>query len=108
MTQALFREDAYLTKAEASVVGHSGDRGLLLDRSLFYPAGGGQPGDRGSLEWAGGGCCAIVDTIKGEGDSTIALAAKGAARPPVGAQVSMLLDWEVRYAHMRVHTALHL
>ncbi|RLJ59948.1 Ala-tRNA(Pro) hydrolase [Litoreibacter meonggei] len=102
----LFREDAYLKESEAEVVGVT-EHGVILDHALFYPTGGGQPGDTGRLEWLGGKCT-IVDARKGEGDQVVLTAQDGAATPELGAKVTQFLDWDRRYAHMRIHTALHL
>lgn len=106
MSESLFRADAYLREADARVVAVS-DAGIVLDRCLFYPTGGGQPGDHGSLIGEGGST-AIIDTRKGEGDAIVLIPAEGSVLPPVGAQVRQVLDWQRRYGHMRVHTALHL
>lgn len=114
MTLLLFRDDAYRREAPARVTGHAGDGGIVLDQSLFYPTGGGQPGDGGSIEWEGGRI-AIATTVKGEGGAIVlvpaapAPAATGpAALPPPGAEVIQRLDWARRHRHMRAHTALHL
>lgn len=107
MTEMLFRQDAYLKGAEARVTAHTDDGGIVLDRSVFYPMGGGQPGDGGTLGWDDK-VCKIETTVKGQGDDIVCIPAQGAVRPAVGTAVTMTLDWEKRYAHMRVHTALHL
>ncbi|WP_300517501.1 alanyl-tRNA editing protein [Aliiroseovarius sp.] len=107
MTDPLFRDDAYLQEAEGVVLSHTDQGGVVLDGSIFYPTGGGQPGDKGSLRWEGGEM-AVAVTVKGEGDEIVLVPAEGAALPPVGTQVTQLLDWETRNRHMRVHTALHL
>ncbi|WP_185803447.1 alanine--tRNA ligase-related protein [Pontivivens nitratireducens] len=106
MTEPLFRADAYLREAEGRVVSASDD-GIVLDRSIFYPTGGGQPGDGGVLEWDGGST-PITTASKAEGDAILLIPDTGATLPPVGATVLQSLDWQRRYAHMRVHTALHL
>lgn len=106
-TEPLFMQDAYLSRATARVTGLTEEGGVILDRSLFYATGGGQPGDSGRLSWDGGEM-AVETTIKA-GEGAIALIpAAGAMPPPVGAEVSQHLDWDRRHAHMRVHTALHL
>lgn len=107
MTKALFRDDAYLKQAGASVLAHTASGGVVLDQSIFYPTGGGQPGDQGWLEWDGGHMD-VAEAIKGEGDAIALIPAEGAALPPVGARVTQHLNWEIRYRYMRVHTALHL
>ncbi|MCC6306703.1 MAG: alanyl-tRNA editing protein [Rhodobacteraceae bacterium] len=106
MTEALFRSDPDLAAAPAAVRAHTPEGGLILDRTVFYPQGGGQPGDSGVIDWAGGRL-AIVSAVKGEGGAVVLVAA-GAPLPPVGAAVTQRLDWDRRHLHMRVHTALHL
>ena len=107
MTDPLFRDDAYLTEAEGVVLSHTDQGGVVLDGALFYPTGGGQPGDKGALRWEGGEM-AVATTVKGEGDEIVLVPAEGAVLPPKGTQVTQLLDWDTRNRHMRVHTALHL
>lgn len=107
MTQDLFRQDAYLRRAPARVTAHTPEGGVILDASIFYPTGGGQPGDSGTLTW-GEARLDIATTIKGEGDAIILVPAEPAPLPPVGAEVTQVLDFDRRYRHMRVHTALHL
>jgi len=107
MTTPLFREDAYLREAPAKVEAINELGGIVLDASIFYPTGGGQPGDNGRLNW-GSGSCEIATTVKGEGDDIILVPAEGSDLPPVGAEVTQTIDWDTRYRLMRVHTALHL
>ncbi len=107
MSALLFREDAYRRTAPGRVVAQTPEGGLILDATLFYPTGGGQPGDSGRLTWEGGDT-AIAGTVKGPDGAVVLVPAEGAALPPVGAEVSQTLDWERRFGHMRVHTALHL
>jgi misacylated tRNA(Ala) deacylase len=108
MTEALFRDDAYL-RSTAAIVTAFGERGIELDRTVFYPLGGGQPGDTGTLTRADGSRIAIVDTRKGESPNRIMhLLAPGSAAPAPGEGVTLELDWERRYALMRLHTALHV
>ena len=108
MTEALFRADAYLREAEATIIS-SGPGGILLDRTVFYPQGGGQSGDLGALIVHGGDKIAIVNTIYAADRKTILHApAEGAALPAPGSRVVARLDWEKRYQRMRAHTALHL
>jgi misacylated tRNA(Ala) deacylase len=78
-----------------------------VDRSVFYPTGGGQPGDSGRIEWEGG-ALAIATAVKVEGGAVALVPAEPRAMPPVGAPVHLVLDWARRHRHMRVHTALHL
>ena len=107
MTDLLFREDAYLRDAPARVVAHTDEGGIVLDASIFYPTGGGQPGDSGRLDWPGGGL-AIATAVKGEGGTVVLVPAEPLPLPRLGTQVMQVLDWERRHRHMRVHTALHL
>ena len=107
MTELLFRDDAYLTQCAARVVGHTPEGGIVVDRSVFYATGGGQPGDSGHIDWAGG-TMAIATAVKVEGGAVALVPAEARAMPPVGAEVQLRLDWERRHRHMRVHTALHL
>lgn len=107
MTQ-LYREDPYRREAPGRVLKITPEGGVVLDRALFYPKGGGQPGDSGWLEWDGTRL-AVATAVKAEdGVSSVLVPAEPAALPPVGAHVVQHLDWERRHAHMRVHTALHL
>lgn len=106
MTRLLFRDDAYLKQADATVLSASAE-GVVLDQSLFYARGGGQPGDTGHLEGPDGPL-KIIDTVKGQGDTVQLLLEEGAELPKPGAVVTQMLDWERRYTFMRVHTALHL
>ncbi len=108
MTELLFREDGYLRSCAARVVG--GDaRGIRLDRTVFYPTGGGQPGDKGVLRLPSGGTIAIVDTIKGEAaDEVLHVPEAGAALPAAGAELTAEIDWPRRHRLMRMHTCLHL
>ena len=109
-TDCLFRDDAYLRDCRATVLGITDQGGLVLDRTVFYATSGGQPGDRGVLVTAGGaeipiGTAVYTDAAK----SDIAhVPADGAGRPNVGEAATARIDWELRYARMRMHTALHL
>lgn len=107
MTQALFREDAYQRSAEAQVVALTPEGGIVLDRSIFYPTGGGQPGDSGTVAWQGGEIN-IATTVKGDEGAIVLVPAEPSQLPPVGTTVTQDLDWNRRHRHMRVHTALHL
>jgi len=106
--ELLFRDDAYLKTASARVVaGH--ERGIELDRTIFYPLGGGQAGDTGVLVRANGERIAIADTRKGEAiDSVLHIPAPAAALPEPGETVGLEIDWPRRHALMRLHTALHV
>ena len=107
MTELVFRDDAYAKACEAVVVAAAPGR-IVLDRSVFYPTGGGQPGDTGSLLQAGGTQIAVLGTVKGEGETIVHLVDEAAALPAVGTHVTARIDWDRRYRLMRFHTALHL
>ena len=107
MTTPLYLKDAYQTKAEGRVTGITEQGGIILDQSLFYATSGGQPGDSGTLIWDDQDI-EITTAIKGEGGSIVLIPAEGAARPAVGQAVTQDINWDMRYAHMRMHTALHL
>jgi misacylated tRNA(Ala) deacylase len=102
MTDQLFAEDAYLTSCEATVVDIR-DEGVILDRTVFYARGGGQPGDTGTLRWDNG-IARVTDTVKIGGD--IVHQVDGDA-PLVGHSVTAEIDWSRRHLLMRTHTALH-
>jgi misacylated tRNA(Ala) deacylase len=107
MTTPLYLKDAYQTRAEGSVTGITEQGGIILDQSLFYATSGGQPGDSGTLIWDDQDI-EITTTIKGEGGSIVLIPDEGATRPAVGQAVKQDINWDMRYAHMRMHTALHL
>lgn len=107
MTERLFEQDAYRTRCEALVVAADDGR-LELDRTVFYPLGGGQPGDTGTLSWGDGETVAVIDTRKGDGEAIVHVTEPGVALPPPGATVQAAIDWPRRYRHMRMHTCLHL
>ena len=105
MTDVLYR-DAYLREATGRVDSVNERGGIVLDASVFYPTGGGQPGDCGLLRWEGGQA-RIATTVKDAGRPVL-VPEEGATLPALGTEVRQVLDWDRRYAHMRVHTALHL
>jgi misacylated tRNA(Ala) deacylase len=108
MTAWLFRDFPYQTSLEASVV-TADARGLVLDCTIFYPHGGGQPGDTGTLLREDDTRLPIIDTLKGETRGEIVhVLPPGLPGPRAGETVRLELDWERRYAHMRMHTACHL
>jgi misacylated tRNA(Ala) deacylase len=108
VAELLFRDDAYLTSASARVLAVH-ERGIELDRTLFYPLGGGQPGDSGTLLRANGEAISVVDTRKGEGiDNVLHIPAPASAILEVGEAVQIQIDWQKRYTLMRLHTALHV
>jgi len=108
MTALLFRDEPYRREAEARVVAAT-PAGIALEATIFYPRGGGQPGDRGALILADGAEIAVVDTLYDADRTTILHApAEGSRLPAVGERVGLRLDWETRFKRMRAHTALHL
>ena len=109
-TECLFRDDSYLTSCPATVVAVT-EQGIVLDRTVLYATSGGQPGDRGLLRTAGGieipiATASYVDAPKSI--ITHVPAADCMARPAIGEPVTVMIDWDLRYARMRMHTALHL
>ncbi len=106
MTEPLFLRDAHLREAEAKVIAAS-ECAVTLDRSIFYPRGGGQPGDVGSIHWDGGSA-EVTDMLKGENGAIVLQIGDNADLPAPGTAVIQRLNWEKRLRHMRVHTALHL
>ncbi len=107
MTQTLFRDDAYKKSCETKVV-EVNDAGIVLEHTVFYPQGGGQPGDSGVLQLANGDTIRITDTRHGEGDDVLHVVEADGPLPVPGETVTVDLDWDRRYAHMRMHTCLHL
>jgi misacylated tRNA(Ala) deacylase len=104
----LFREDAYLKSCAATVTSVD-ERGIRLDRTVFYATSGGQPGDTGVLRLADGSEVRIADTVKGTApDEIVHVPASGAALPAPGDKVTGEIDWERRHRLMRMHTCLHL
>lgn len=113
-TDELFRADGYLQSCQATVLAVTG-AGIVLDRTVFYPLGGGQAGDAGVLRTADGREVAITDSRKAKGDEGQALAlvlhipAEGAAATlQAGDAVTAIIDWERRHRLMRLHTASHV
>jgi misacylated tRNA(Ala) deacylase len=108
--QQSYRIHPYARDLETRVTGHTSEGGIYCADSIFYPTGGGQPGDSGRLIWDGG-ALEIATAVKGDPDTpgaVVLVPAEPAPLPPVGVRVHQDLDWERRHRHMRVHTALHL
>jgi len=106
MAELLFRDDPYLEACEATVLAVEGDAAspmVQLDRTVFYPLGGGQAGDTGRI-----GPWRVLDTRKGAAADSVLHLLEPEARPLAGMKVEALIDWERRYRLMRYHTALHL
>ena len=106
MTTALFREDSYLKECDATTIAVDNDA-IVLDRTVFYPMGGGQPGDTGTINWDGGSAI-VVDTRYGDNGTIRHIVGEGITLPQPGEEVRAEIDWDRRYRHMRMHTALHL
>jgi misacylated tRNA(Ala) deacylase len=107
MTKALFLQDPYLRDARGRVTAHTPEGGVVLDASIFYATGGGQPGDSGWIDWDGKRLT-IATAVKGEGGQIVLVPAEPAPLPEVGTHLTQILDWDRRHRHMRLHTALHL
>jgi misacylated tRNA(Ala) deacylase len=109
MTEPVFRDEPYAREAAAVVVGVD-ERGVRLDRSVFYPRGGGQAGDAGELVLGDGTRLAVADAVKGEGAEILHVPAPGTdvSLLKTGDAVTARIDWERRHRHMRFHTATHL
>lgn len=107
MTDPLYRSDAYAQRVTARVTAHTPEGGLICTPELFYPQGGGQPGDSGHIDWSGGRL-PIATTLKSPDGAAVMIPAEPLPLPPEGSEVTLVLDWDRRHSHMRVHTALHL
>jgi misacylated tRNA(Ala) deacylase len=107
MTELLYQTDAYLPEAAARVVALDG-RGIELDQTVFYPQGGGQPGDSGTLEFGAAQVSVTTAAYSKDRQRVLHMVAEGSDLPAVGALLTARIDWPVRFARMRVHTALHL
>ena len=107
MTERVFEQDAYVPVCDAIVLA-SDECGVVLDRTVFYPLGGGQPGDRGELVLTDGTRVAVVDTVKGEQGAIVHRVTDEADGLLPGTRVRAAIDWPRRYTHMRYHTCLHL
>jgi len=109
MTEQLYRADAYLRDCAAQVLAINDRGGIVLDRTVFYAAAGGQPGDKGVIETESGGSCPIATTVYDADKTTIVhVPAEGGAHPAPGQSVRAALDWGFRSPLMRMHTTLHL
>lgn len=109
-TDKLFQEDAYQVNCGATVL-EADQEGIILDRTVFYPLGGGQPGDTGVLEDRDGNKVTIIDTRKSKEHPGCILHFPDEnieSSPGVGDVVRVTIDWERRYKLMRMHTCLHL
>jgi misacylated tRNA(Ala) deacylase len=109
-TDCLFRDDSYLKDCDATVVAIEPNGGIVLDRTVFYAASGGQPADRGTLVSKAGAAIPIANVIFTDPGKTIIAHGPAPGAPPVavGDTVRAEIDWPIRHARMRMHTALHL
>lgn len=106
-TEPLFLADAYAQRAPAKVLELTSEGGIVPDASVFYPTGGGQPGDSGVIHWNQNRTC-IATTVKGNEGRIVLVPEDGQELPQPGTGIEMIVDWPHRYRLMRVHTALHL
>jgi misacylated tRNA(Ala) deacylase len=108
-TKLLFRDDPYQPSASAEVINLT-ERGILLDQTVFYAMGGGQPGDVGTMTLPDGRTIAVSNTVwNDEAKTQVAhVVSPEGPQPTIGDRVEIALDWPRRYARMKVHTALHL
>ena len=107
MTTALFRENAYAKRCTAEVIAVD-QEGIVLDQTVFYPLGGGQPGDSGVLTRQSGARIRICDTRAGDSPGIVHVPEEPPTDLQPGESVEAEIDWERRYRHMRMHTGLHL
>lgn len=106
-TEDLCRQDPYLRACEATVIAHD-PRGVVLDRTVFYAMGGGQPGDTGWLRFDGRSV-EVTDTVRDrESGEVVHVLAEGVEPPPVGASIEAGIDWDRRYRLMRMHSCMHM
>ena len=106
MTRRIYTEDAYLRQCPATVEEVT-ERGVILNATVFYPTGGGQPGDTGTLSWDGGSAT-VADTVADEHGRIVHILAEDAPRPEPGTDVTAEIDFDRRHRLMRMHTCLHL
>jgi misacylated tRNA(Ala) deacylase len=109
MTEQIYRDDAYERQCEAKILEVNDRGGIILDRTVFYATGGGQPGDNGVLDVPGIGEITIATAVYGDSPGQIVhVTPEGSELPKAGDSALCRLDWDRRYAHMRMHTCLHL
>ena len=106
MTELLYLQDAYLKTCQTKVVRVS-EQGIELEQTVFYPRGGGQPGDTGTIKLTGGRVLPITDTVYGPAREALHVPEAGHELPVAGDVVEIEIDWERRYRLMRMHTSLH-
>ncbi|HEX2282551.1 MAG TPA: alanyl-tRNA editing protein, partial [Thermomicrobiales bacterium] len=106
MTELLFLDDSYARQCVARVVDHAPYGGILLDRTILYPTGGGQPHDLGSLTQ--GNTVWTISSVKKAGPNVVHHVDSTGSLPEIGSEVIAEVDWERRYRLMRTHTAMHI
>ena len=108
-TDLVFRADPYATTVDARVLAHD-EKGIILDRTVFYATSGGQPGDNGHLTRSDGTTLALTTAVFVDPAKTIIahVPAPGGVLPAIGETVTLTIDWAPRHRRMRMHTALHL
>ncbi|MDX2506659.1 MAG: alanyl-tRNA editing protein [Gammaproteobacteria bacterium] len=106
MTEELFRKDSYLKSCEATVTAAQ-DSSVVLDKTVFYPLGGGQPGDTGVMIYSDGSQVSIIDTKK-SAQGIVHVLEEGASEPAVGEPVTVEINWGRRHRLMRMHSCMHL
>jgi misacylated tRNA(Ala) deacylase len=109
MTKPLFNQDAYLKACTAKITNIDPSGGIILDQTVFYPTGGGQPGDSGTLTLANGEHIKIATTIKSKtSDEIIHIPVDDQILPKIDTSVEATINWDIRHKHMRMHSAMHL
>ncbi len=108
MTEEIFRDDCYVKSCEAKISAVD-EHGVRLNRTVFYPTGGGQPGDSGVLRFIDGGIARVLETRKHpDTGEPVHILEQGVPAPKVGDPVVGEIDWDLRYRRMRMHTCMHL
>jgi len=107
-TKLLFRDDAYSTECDAVIIEAMADGGVILDRTVMYAQGGGQPGDVGWLRLGDGTEIPVTNTVYAPDRSKVLHLVEASPLLAPGESVTVRLNWERRYPRMRIHTALHL
>lgn len=107
MTKELFRDDGYIKQCDAQVIAQNGNK-VALDQTVFYPMGGGQPGDKGVLLRHDGERVDVQDTIKDRDSEQIWHVIDEGLEFEQGERISAVLDWERRYSLMRLHSCMHM
>jgi misacylated tRNA(Ala) deacylase len=107
MTELLYLEDPEIREFEATVTGHANGAGVVLDKTAFYPGGGGQPADTGILHTPDDGTLTVTGMKRIDGDIVHLIDSDGSF-PAIGTAVRGEIDWDTRYKLMRTHTAMHV